>query len=94
MVKVDIARKLHRQEGILVGESEQLINDLIEIIKETLVSREEVLISGFGKFVLRDKKPRPGRNPKSGKQYKIDGRRVVTFLPSDVWHQEINGEDD
>ena len=94
MVKRDIASALHRQEGILVGESEQLINDLIELIKETLESGEEVLISGFGKFELRDKKPRPGRNPSSGKQYKIKARRVVTFSPSRVWRQEINGEDD
>ena len=94
MVKRDIASALQRQEGILVGESEQLINDLIEIIKETLVSGEEFLISGFGKFELRYKNPRPGRDPKTGKVYKIDARRVVTFLPSRVWRQEINGEDD
>ena len=93
MVKIDIARKLHRQEGILVGESEQLINDLIDIIKETLESGEEVLISGFGKFELRYKNPRPGRNPQTGKAYEIDSRRVVTFSPSRVWRADLNGEE-
>ena len=93
MVKIDIAWKLKRQEGILVGESEQLINDLIELIKETLKSGEDVLISGFGKFELREKKARPGRDPKSGKQYKIKARRVVTFSPSKVWRKEVNGDD-
>ena len=94
MVKIDIVRKLHRKEGILVGEAEEIINDLIEIIKETLESGEEVLISGFGKFALKDKQSRPGRDPKSGKEYEIDARRVVTFLPSKVWREEVNGEDD
>ncbi|MBF0279119.1 MAG: HU family DNA-binding protein [SAR324 cluster bacterium] len=55
MVKVDIVRKLQRQEGLLFGESEAIINTLIEIVKETLESGEEVLIIGFGKFDLRDK---------------------------------------
>ena len=94
MVKIDIARSLHRKEGILVGEAEQLINELIEIIKDTLESGDEVLISGFGKFELREKKPRPGRDPRSGRQYEINARRVVTFSPSRVWRQEINGADD
>ena len=67
---------------------------MIEIIKDTLESGDEVLISGFGKFELREKKPRPGRDPRSGRQYEINARRVVTFSPSRVWRQEINGEDD
>lgn len=94
MVKRDIPSALKRQEGIQMGEAEQLIDELIELIKVTLESGEDILISGFGKFELREKKSRPGRDPKTGKKYKIDARRVVTFLPSRVWRQEINGEDD
>ena len=71
MVKVDIVRKLQRQERLLFGEAEAIINTLLDIIKETLESGEEVLISGFGKFQLKDKPARPGRDPKSGKEYEI-----------------------
>ena len=91
MVKVDIVRRLQRQEGLLFGEAEAIINTLLDIIKDTLESGEEVLISGFGKFELRDKPQRPGRDPKSGKQYQIDARRVVTFAPSKCWRGELNG---
>ena len=71
-----------------------MINELIEIIKETLESGEDILISGFGKFELRDKPARPGRDPQTGKEYEIDARRVVTFLPSKIWRKKLNGEDD
>ncbi len=90
MVKVDIVRSLQRKEKILFGEAEQIINDLIYIMKETLESGDEILISGFGKFGLRDKSPRPGRDPKSNRKYVISERRVVTFSPSKVWRGELS----
>ena len=91
MVKVDIVRKLQRQHGLQFGESTAIIDNLIEIIKNTLESGEDVLILGFGKFEFRDKPARPGRNPKSGKEYIIGDRRVVIFAASKVWREEING---
>ncbi len=92
MVKVDIVRALQRKEGLLFAEAEQIVNDLIDIMKETLESGDEVLISGFGKFGLRDKKARPGRDPKSNRKYIISKRRVVTFSPSKVWREELSGK--
>ena len=92
MVKVDIVRALQRKEGILFGEAEQIINELIDLMKETLESGEEILISGFGKFDLQDKKARPGRDPKSNRKHEISARRVVTFRPSKVWRNELNGK--
>lgn len=92
MVKVDFVRALQRSEGLLFGEAEEIINDLIEIMKEQLESGENVLISGFGKFDIREKASRPGRDPKSSKTYEISARRVVTFNPSKVWREEVNGE--
>ena len=90
MVKVDIVSKLQRQEGGLFGESEAIINNLLDIIKDTLESGEEIMISGFGRFYVRDKPSRPGRDPKSGIEYEIRARRVVSFAPSKVWRQEVN----
>ncbi|MBF0289263.1 MAG: HU family DNA-binding protein [SAR324 cluster bacterium] len=89
MVKVDIIRSIQFKEGMLFGEAEKLVNILIDTIKERLISGEEVLISGFGKFKLKDKDPRPGRNPKSGELYEVEARRVVVFHPSKVWKEEI-----
>ena len=79
MVKIDIARKVHRQEGILVGEAEQLISALIEMIKEKLESGEEVLISGFGKFQVREKKARPGRDPDQAEIMRSDRDELSRF---------------
>ena len=75
MVKVDIVRAIQLEEGLSFGESESLINQLLEIIKDTLVEGEDVLISGFGKFELRRKNARPGRDPKTKKEYKISSRK-------------------
>ena len=92
MVKVDIVRKLQRQERLLFGGAEAIINALLDIIKDTLESGEDVMISGFGKFELKDKSSRPGRDPKSGKEYEIAARRVVTFSSSKTWRSELNGK--
>ena len=90
MVKVDIIRSIQLKEGLSFGEAEVLVNELLDIMKDSLENGEEVLISGFGKFELRKKKPRPGRDPKSKKEYTIDERQVVTFYPSKVWRSEVN----
>ena len=90
MVKVDIIRNIQIKENISFGAAEKLVNDMLEIIKDNLENGEDVLISNFGKFSLKNKKPRPGRDPKSKKPYEISARRVVTFSPSKVWREEIN----
>lgn len=91
MIKVDFIRILQRKAALQFQEVEEIIDVLLEIVKQSLESGEEVLISGFGKFELKDKKTRPGRDPKTGKEYQIDARRVVTFYPSRVWREELNG---
>jgi integration host factor subunit alpha len=91
MVKVDIMRALAFKEHLHFGEAEIQISGLLDILKDTLESGENVLVSGFGKFELRDKKARPGRDPKTMIDYEIDARRVVVFTPSKVWREEING---
>ncbi len=73
-------------------ESTELVENLLQIIKQTLESGEDVLISRFGKFCVRDKKKRPGRNPNTGESAIIDARRVVTFHCSDMLRDKINGK--
>ena len=90
MVKVDIIRAIQLREKIPFWEAEKMVNELLEIVKQALESGDSVMVSGFGKFELRDKPQRPGRDPKSKKEYTIAERRVITFYPSRVWRNEIS----
>lgn len=72
--------------------SSSTVESLLEIIKRTLESGEDVLVSGFGKFCLKDKKERKGRNPETGDDMKLRARRIVTFKCSGVLKEKINGK--
>ena len=72
-------------------ESVQIVEQVFQILKETLEKGEKVKISGFGNFVTREKRPRKGRNPQSGEQIMISGRRVLTFKPSAILRKAVNG---
>ncbi len=71
-------------------ESVEIVERVFEIIKETLEKGEKVKISGFGNFMVREKRPRKGRNPQTGDEMTISGRRVLTFKPSHVLRKELN----
>lgn len=77
---------LQRQKSIFVVES------LLEIIKHTLESGEDVLVSGFGKFCVKDKKKRKGRNPQTGQDAMLRERRVIRFKHSVVLREKMNGK--
>jgi integration host factor subunit alpha len=76
----------------LKNESIEAVESLLEIIKSTLESGEDVLISGFGKFCVKDKNERKGRNPATGETAILPARRVVTFKWSKKLRDKINGE--
>ena len=92
MVKVDIVRAIQLGTGLQFGEAELLVNEMLEIMKQKLEIGEDVLITGLGKFELHEKGSRPGRDPKNKRGYEIPARRVVTFHPSKVWRDAINGK--
>jgi integration host factor subunit alpha len=71
-------------------ESFQIVERVFQILKETLEKGEKVKISGFGNFVIREKRPRRGRNPQTGEAVTISGRRVLTFKPSHVLRKAVN----
>jgi integration host factor subunit alpha len=77
--KKDIADELVREIGITYAQALQLTNDFFNQIQATLASGEEVKLSSFGNFVLREKSARPGRNPKTGEAVEISARKVVSF---------------
>jgi|TARA_B100001250_G_C19816912_1_gene799005 integration host factor subunit alpha len=81
LTKSEIAQSLFEELGLNKREARELIDCFYEDLKDSLSSAEQVKISGFGNFDLRDKKERPGRNPKTGVDTAISARRVVTFKP-------------
>ena len=74
----------------MAKESIDIVDQLFDILKETLEVGEKIKISGFGNFVVREKRPRKGRNPQTGEEMLISGRRIVTFKPSYVLRKALN----
>ena len=90
LTKESLSNSVHSLLGGAKKESSDLIESTLEIIKSTLASGEGVLISGFGKFYLREKDERLGRNPKTGQEEVISKRRVVVFRSSPVLKDKMN----
>ncbi len=90
LTKADLINKLYESEVLSKAEAVRAVETVIEVIKETLEDGENVLISGFGKFTIKDKKERRGRNPHTGEDLILAPRRVVTFKPSGVLRNKIN----
>ncbi|PIE43610.1 MAG: integration host factor subunit alpha [Gammaproteobacteria bacterium] len=81
LTKADMAECLYEEVGLNKREAKELVESFFDEIKNSLSHNEQVKLSGFGNFDLRDKKQRPGRNPKTGEEIPITARRVVTFRP-------------
>jgi len=81
MTKAEIAESLFEELGLNKRESKDIVEMFFEEIRASLERGEQVKLSGFGNFDLREKKQRPGRNPKTGEEIPITARRVVTFRP-------------
>ena len=81
LTKADIAEHLFTQLGMSKREAKDMVEAFFEAIRQALERGEQVKISGFGNFDLREKNQRPGRNPKTGEDIPISARRVVTFRP-------------
>jgi integration host factor subunit alpha len=91
MTKAEIVQALYsRVGGFSKKESADMVDLVFEMMKETLGRGEKIKISGFGNFVLRDKRQRPGRNPQTGEPIKISERRVLTFKASQILKQALN----
>ncbi len=81
LTKADLAEKLFEDLGLNKREAKEVVEAFFEEIRQALENNEQVKLSGFGNFDLRDKRQRPGRNPKTGEEIPISARRVVTFRP-------------
>ena len=81
LTKAELAEALFEQLGLNKREAKEFVDYFFEQVRHSLESGEQVKLSGFGNFELRDKNQRPGRNPKTGEEIPISARRVVTFRP-------------
>jgi integration host factor subunit alpha len=91
LTKANIVDAIHNDLGFPKNRSTELIEILLEQIKSTLEKGEDVLISGFGKFCIKNKKERRGRNPATGDDMMLSQRQVVTFRCSHLLREKING---
>ncbi len=91
LTKIQIVESIHNQTGFPKKESSEIVETLLEIIKRTLASGEDVLVSGFGKFCVKEKKERKGRNPATGDAMMLSPRKIVTFKCSGKLRDRING---
>jgi len=90
MTKADIVETIYEKIGFSRKESAEIVDLVFDLLKETLESGNKVKISGFGNFVIREKRSRKGRNPQTGEEIQISARRVLTFKPSQVLRKALN----
>jgi integration host factor subunit alpha len=91
LTRADIAELLNKQVGLSRAESAELVEQVLDLVTDALTTGQNVKISGFGTFVLRDKNERVGRNPKTGIEVPITPRRVLTFRPSQSLRERVSG---
>ncbi|WP_299844208.1 integration host factor subunit alpha [uncultured Roseovarius sp.] len=89
LTRMDLSESVFREVGLSRNDSAQLIENVLEYMSDALVRGEQVKISSFGTFSVRDKSARVGRNPKTGEEVPINPRRVLTFRPSHLMKDRV-----
>jgi integration host factor subunit alpha len=90
LTKDDIINRLAADCELPKAKSREIVESLLETLKDQLQRGEEIMISGFGKFEVKNKAPRRGRNPQTGEAITLDARKVLTFKISGVLRDKIN----
>jgi len=90
MTKSDIVERIYDRVGFSKKEASEVVESIFELIKGRLEQGEKVKISGFGNFVVHQKRPRKGRNPQTGQEIIITGRKVLSFKASPVLKKSMN----
>ncbi|MDO5675796.1 MAG: integration host factor subunit alpha [bacterium] len=91
LTKADLVEKIYETHPTLTkSQAVQAVELFLSLAKSSLIQGDDLLLSGFGKFNVRDKKPRRGRNPQTGNALILDARRVVTFKPSGLLRERVN----
>ena len=92
LTKAHIVNSISDKNGYPKSRSFEIVESLLELIKKTLESGDDVLISGFGKFCVKEKKERKGRNPSTGEDMILEPRKVLTFRSSGKSRKMVNGQ--
>ena len=92
LTKIQIAESIHNQIGLPKNKSTEIVETFLEILKSTLASGEDVLISNFGRFCVKEKAERKGRNPATWDDLMLEPRKVVTFKCSGKLRDRVNGQ--
>lgn len=91
LTKADLIQQVYKNhEGLTKAQATDSVEAFLRISKDSLISGSDLLLSGFGKFNVKDKSARRGRNPQTGDELTLDARRVVTFKPSGILRDKIN----
>jgi integration host factor subunit alpha len=91
LTKDNLIQSLYDQAGFSKQKARTTVETVFELVKKALESGDDVLVSGFGKFVVREKEARRGRNPQTGQDLTLDPRRVITFKCSPRMRERVNG---
>lgn len=89
MTKIDIIQDVYEKLGLSKKDSARLVDSVFDIMKDCLARGEKIKISGFGNFIVKEKKSRRGRNPQTGEEIEISARRVLTFKSSQVLRKAL-----
>ena len=90
ITKAHLADSIHNRLGLPPNQSVKVLESILEIIKETLENGEDVMVTGFGKFFVKEKRKRRGRNPQTGEGLMLESRKVVIFKCSGVLRDKMN----
>lgn len=94
LTKADLVQEVYkRHDNLTKAQATDTVETLLKIMKDCLAGGDNLLISGFGKFNVKDKNARRGRNPQTGQELILEPRRVITFKPSGILRARINNED-
>lgn len=91
LTKADLISKIHESHNLSKTKAGEVVEAFLEISKKCLAGGDDLLLSGFGKFRVKGKKARRGRNPKTGEEMMLEARKVVTFHPSGQLRDRIKG---
>lgn len=93
LTKADLIQEIYKKhQGLSKTQASDAVKSFLNISKGCLIEGNDLLISGFGKFNVKDKRERKGRNPQTGETLMLDSRRVVTFSPSGILRKKVNGK--
>ncbi len=94
LTKADLVQEVYNKHPHLTkAQATEAVEAFLSLAKNALISGDDLLLSGFGKFNIKNKRPRRGRNPQTGCELTLDARRVVTFKPSGILRSRVNIEE-